>query len=264
MLTVEFLGTPYSGKSFFKQKLEEDKFFKDFELYSYRKNFYCNLNEIQKLNIFQKSILNFYCKKSFIEKKNIASLTKKKNSFIKNFIQNKVNNLVKFQSDIFKKKNLDLSNLIKYYFEKTELTPERLENLNRWINELFASYEISNSFKSNKKIIIDSEGFIHRVNSFVFNEYDHTFVENYLRMCPKPDILIYIDEDIKTIQDRITNSINEQEKEKYKNKIDDINENSKRILEEIKKYSSKIFLLNSKNFNEVKSEIINFIKTQNL
>ncbi len=139
-----------------------------------------------------------------------------------------------------------------------------MENLNRWINELFASYEISNSFKSNKKIIIDSEGFIHRVNSFVFNKYDHIFVENYLRMCPKPDILIYIDEDIKTIQDRITNSINEQEKEKYKNKIYDLNENSKRILKEIKKYSSKIFLLNSKNFNQVKSEIINFIKTRNL
>ena len=139
-----------------------------------------------------------------------------------------------------------------------------MENLNRWINELFASYEISNSFKSNKKIIIDSEGFIHRANSFVFNKYDHIFVENYLRMCPKPDILIYIDEDIKTIQDRITNSINEQEKEKYKNKIYDLNENSKRILKEIKKYSSKIFLLNSKNFNQVKSEIINFIKTRNL
>ncbi len=40
MLVIEFLGTPYSGKSYYKDEIERDVFFKNFKIYNYRKNFF--------------------------------------------------------------------------------------------------------------------------------------------------------------------------------------------------------------------------------
>ena len=43
MLVIEFLGTPYSGKSYYKDEIERDVFLKNFKIYNYRKIF-CNLS----------------------------------------------------------------------------------------------------------------------------------------------------------------------------------------------------------------------------
>ena len=263
MLVIEFLGTPYSGKSYYKDEIEKDIFFKNFKIYDYRQNFFCNLTDIENVNLIRKNILKFYCNKPRVNiKKKVLSIKKKKN-FLKRYFQNEINKLIKLKSDSFKKKNIELSKLVNDYLKNSKETNERNKNLNRWIDELFASHEISSLIKSNKKIIIDSEGFIHRLNSFVMASNDKSFIESYLKVCPKPDILIYIKEDLSIINERIKNTENNEDKEKYKFTLENIFNNSQIIYEEMKKYSTKIFLLNSKNFVDVNNEIIEYMKNLN-
>lgn len=260
MLVIEFLGAPYSGKSYYKNKIEKDIFFNNLQVYDYRKNFFCNLKIIQKLNIFQKYILNLYCCKTITDIKKKTKLVNKKKNFIICFLQNEIMKLIKLKSDSFKKKNFKFSKLINNYLINSIETKERIENLKRWINELFASYEILSSIQSDKKIIIDSEGFIHRLNSFIMSSNDKSFIKSYIKLCPKPNILIYIKEDFKIINARIKNSKNDIDIVKYKNNLQNIFNNSQIIYEEIKKYPIKIFLLNSKNFADVKNKIIEYIE----
>ena len=333
MLVIEFLGTPYSGKSYYKDEIEKDIFFKNFKIYDYRQNFFCNLTDIENVNLIRKNILKFYCNKPRVNiKKKVLSIKKKKN-FLNRYFQNEINKLIKLKSDSFKKKNIELSKLVNDYLKaisdsgiryveigfrslkenklngpnffsrdnylnilkipknlnigvminiseiinskqnykkilttllkNSKETNERNKNLNRWIDELFASHEISSLIKSNKKIIIDSEGFIHRLNSFVMASNDKSFIESYLKVCPKPDILIYIKEDLSIINERIKNTENNEDKEKYKFTLENIFNNSQIIYEEMKKYSTKIFLLNSKNFVDVNNEIIEYMKNLN-
>ena len=263
MLVIEFLGTPYSGKSYYKDEIERDVFFKNFKIYNYRKNFFCNLTDIENVNFLQKNILRFYCNKATIDaKKKFLSIKKKKN-FLNKFFQNEINKLIKSKSDSFKRKNIEFSKLINDYLENSKETNERNKNLSRWTNELFASHEISSLIDSNKKIIIDSEGFIHRLNSFVMASNDKLFVKSYLKVCPKPNILIYVKEDFSVIKERLENTENYEDKQKYKYTLENMFNNSQIIYEEMKKYSKKIFLLNSKNFADVKNEIIKYIKSLN-
>jgi hypothetical protein len=262
MLVIEFLGAPYSGKSYYKNKIEKDIFFNNFQIYDFRKNFFCNLKYIQKLNIFQKYILNLYCIRSVTDIKKKNKLVNKKKNFIVGFIQNEINNLIKLNSDSFKNKNLEFAQLINNNLVNSKETEERIENLNRWINELFASYEILSLIKSNKKIIIDSEGFIHRLNSFIISSNDKSFIKSYIKVCPKPNILIYVKEDFKIINERIKNT--KVDIDKYKYTLKNICNNSQIIYEEIKKYPTKVFVLNSKNFADVKNKVIKYIKYYNL
>ena len=264
MLVIEFLGAPYSGKSYYKNKIEKDIFFKNFKIYDYRKNFFCNLKNILKLNIFQKYILNIYCRRPFTDIKKKNKLVIKKKNFIIGFMQNEINKLIKLSSDSFNNKNFEFAELVHNNLINSKETGERIENLKRWINELFASYEILSSIKSNKKIIIDSEGFIHRLNSFIVSSNDKCFIKSYIKVCPKPNILIYVKEDFKIINERIKNTKNDIDKNKYKYTLQNIHNNSQIIYEEIKKYPIKIFLLNSKNFEDVKNKIIEYIKYYNL
>ncbi len=158
-----------------------------------------------------------------------------------------------------KKKKPEFSKIIENYFEISEHKIDRFNNLNRWINELFASYEVYISLKSKKNIIIDSEGFIHRANSFIISNNDSTFIENYLKFCPKPDILIYIDENLDKIRERIKESENQDEITKYENIIENMHNNSSIIFEKMQDYSTEKFVVNSKNFLEVKDNITDYL-----
>ncbi len=262
MLVIEFLGAPYSGKSYYKDIIEKDIFFRDYKVYDYKQNFFCNYNNIKNLNIIQKFIIKLYCKKPIKNIKKKPGLIKKK-SFIITLIQNEINKLIKYKSDSFQKKNYNLSKLVKDYLKNLKETKERHTNLNRWINELFASYEILSSIKSSNKIIIDSEGFIHRLNSLIMSSNKKHFIKSYLSICPKPDILIYVDEDLKVINERIKNSENHNDIKKYKHNLQNIHNNSEIIYKEIKKFPIKLFILNSKNFEQVKNEIIKYLKFKN-
>ena len=258
MLTIEFLGAPYSGKSYYKNELEKDNYFSKYNVFNYRNNFFCNLPLVQNLNIIEKNILKIYCNKKRTEAKQSGKQVKKKN-FLSRFFQNKTNSLIKYHSDLFKKKKPEFSKIIENYFEISEHKIDRFNNLNRWINELFASYEVYISLKSKKNIIIDSEGFIHRANSFIISNNDSTFIENYLKFCPKPDILIYIDENLDKIRDRIKESKNQYEITKYENIIENMHNNSSIIFEKMKNYSTEKFVVNSKNFLEVKDNITDYL-----
>ncbi len=103
MLTIEFLGAPYSGKSYYKNELEKDNYFSKYNVFNYRNNFFCNLPFVQNLNIIEKNILKIYCNKKRIEAKQKGKEVKKKN-FLNRFFQNKTNSLIKYHSDLFKKK----------------------------------------------------------------------------------------------------------------------------------------------------------------
>lgn len=260
MLVIEFLGAPYSGKSFYKNKIKKDVFFKNFEIYNYRQNFFCNLTDIENVNFIQKNILQFYCNKPIADIKKKVLPVKKKNFFLNTFFQNEINKLIKLKSESFKRKNVEFSKIVNDYLKNSKDTNERNKDLNRWIHELFASHEVSSSINSNKKIIIDCEGFIHRLNSFVMETNDKIFIKSYLKVCPKPDILIYLNEDLSVINKRIKNTENYGEKKKYKYTLENMFNNSRTIYEEMKKYSTKLFTLNSKNFVDVKNEIIEFLK----
>ena len=106
---------------------------------------------------------------------------------------------------------------------------------------------------------MDSEGFIHRLTSFLKLNHDNKFFENYLELCPKPNVLILVDEPLEVIKKRINDSRNIEEKIKYEDNIDLFFNFSSEIFDKVSDVSTKKFIINSKNFSSEKTKITDYI-----
>ena len=220
MCIIEFIGAPYSGKSYFEKKILETGIFQNNTIHNYRNFFFCNLSLVTKLNIIERNLLRIFCNRKRKEAKNYYTPNKKKNSFFKRRIQNIINSIIYNHQILFRKENIEFCKLIDEFFILLNSKDINFENLDRWLKELFASHYVYKNLYFKKKIIMDSEGFIHRLTSFLTFNHDNKFFENYLKLCPKPNVLILVNEPLEVIKKRIKNSRNIEEKIKYQDNID--------------------------------------------
>ena len=78
MCIIEFIGAPYSGKSYFEKKILESGIFQNNTIHNYRNFFFCNLSLVTKLNIIERNLLKIFCNKKRSEAKNNYAPIKKK------------------------------------------------------------------------------------------------------------------------------------------------------------------------------------------
>jgi hypothetical protein len=270
MFVVEFLGAPDSGKTFYRDRIILEKSLNIYNIYNYRDFFLCNLKEKIKLNLFNRLILKYLCIKNRqlrkINKKHQSSFKKNKNnnSIIRKIIFKKINKLIEKQVNSLSINNNKFYNLLKRIFEILD-DNERKHNLQRWSYELLASRNIYDHINTKDKLIIDSEGFIHRLNSFlVSKKLNEKLIDEYLNLCPKPDIIVYVNEDIENIKKRILENYNFEQQSNLIDKMEEMHRNSEIIFEKLNKYPIKSFKINYKNFNNIKDQIIEYLVEKKL
>lgn len=263
MCIVEFTGSPYSGKSFYTNLLENELTNEGYPVFNYKKNIFYNIHHAYKLNIFEK--LYFYLSKNRIKSDEQHSLKSKKKIQLSSQIKKlKITSID--QKKIFNKilnefieENTELDLLINDFFKKNKFEKNREKELIRWQKNLSVSKKIIEK-SSKRKIIIDSEGFIHRLNSYLLQNSDDLFIDKYLYLVPKPDILVYVNEDINECFERLENIDNLADKKLTKVKIKIFKANCEKVF---LKYSKKNFItfeINKENFSEEKKNIIKSIK----
>ena len=215
---------------------------------------------VTKLNIIERNLLKIFCNKKRKEAKNYYAPIKKKNSFFKRKIQNIINSIIYNHQILFRKENIKFCKLIDDFFILVNQNDINFKNLDRWLKELFASHYVYKNLNFKKKIIMDSEGFIHRLSSFLSLNHDNKFFENYLKLCPKPDVLILVNEPLEVIKKRIEHSINIEERIKYDDNIEHLFNYSSKIFDKVSDVSTKKFIINSKNFSSEKIKITDYIR----
>lgn len=265
MLIVEFLGAPDSGKTFYSNKIILEKSLNTYNINNYKFFFLCNLKEKIKLNLFDQIILKYLCVKNKylgkIKKTQNYKIKKNKNnnSIIRKIVFERINKFIEKEVYSFNSNNSNFYDLLKKFFEILD-DNERKYDLIRWCHELLASRNIYDHINTKNKIIIDSEGFIHRLNSFlVSKKINDKLIDQYLNLCPKPDMIIYVNEDIEIIKNRIFKNYDLAHQRDLVDKMTKMHTNSEIIFEKLNKYSIKNFKINSNNFNTVKDEIIEYL-----
>ena len=264
MLIIEFIGPPYSGKSFYKDDLYENLKKKNIDTKDYKKNFLLNVGKCYKLNLLEKFLFFLASKKG--DNSNRKNLKPKSNYSVKKFnlfrdMQIKRKNKVFFD---FQNENKNFVKIVENFKSDLNISEERSNDLNRWFKDLCVSYEVLKKMNKKDQIVMDSEGFIHRLNSFIITNNNKTFVDEYLLHCPKPDILILVNENPEICLERLRSQKNLEEIKKYENNLHSFYQNSENIFNQVKKKISKSFVINSKNYNKIKKEIVKSIIDEKL
>ena len=98
-------------------------------------------------------------------------------------------------------------------------------------------------------ILIMSEGFIQRFQSYFLykKDVDLDLLEKYLKLCPKSDIIFFVNTDLKIIKKRLKN-YNHLEKERfYLENLDNLQLKINKIMQETKKIQGFQILTNKKD-----------------
>jgi len=264
MLIIEFIGSPYSGKSFYKDDLYKNLKEKNIKTRNYKKNFLLNVGKCYELSLLEK--FSFFLASKKKDSSNRKNLKPKSNNFVEKFnlfrdVQIKRKNRI--FSD-FKNENQNFMKIVENFKFDLKVSEERSNDLNRWFKDLCVSYQVLKKMNSEDQIVMDSEGFIHRLNSFIITNNNKKFVDEYLLHCPKPDILILVNENPEICLERLRSQKNLKEIEKYENNLFNFYQNSENIFNQVKKKMSYSFVINSKNYNNLKNEIVKSIIDEKL
>ncbi len=260
-MKIEFLGIPYSGKTFIKNEIAIELKKNKIKTQSYKTFFYKKIQASLQLSFLDKIIMKvmFLKTNDYKQRKMMKVRRFKKNKYIplKKIFQKRVQNVKQYAYNEFKKKNYNFSNLLQKFFLKSK---KNNNTLKRWIIDLCISQHIYDNTKKNSVTILDCEGFIHRLTSFMINSKDKNFFKSYLRYAPTPDVLIYIDEKPKTCRQRMKKLNIKEDLIKFDKKLEIFYKKTKLIYQKVKKKCPKIFIIDSKNYDfKTKKDIVKYI-----
>lgn len=258
-MKIEFLGIPYSGKTFIKNELITELKKNKVKTQSYKTFFYQKISSNLKLSFLDYIIIKimYYKTKLAKERKTIKlrKIKKKKYFFLNEFFSKRVKNLKQNSYNQFKKKNLNFSDLLRIFFIKN-----KNKILKKWIIDLCIAHYIYENDKKDNVILLDCEGFIHRLNSFMIENKNKNFPKNYLKFAPIPDVLIYINEKPKICLHRMKKHNIREDLIKFDKKLGIFSSNTKLIYQLVKKKCPKIFVINSKKYDiNTKKDIVKYI-----
>lgn len=261
--TIEIFGVPGVGKTTFEIKLKRYLQLNNKTVLNKReiitKYAFANL----KINILDYFSLIYF---GVIEKlKKEANHSSKKNSFNKNLkknfeSKNSISNFfrdryIKICKSLFLKyfeDNFDDKKIVDHLINKIEPVNKNLFSF--WIYEIFAAHYL---FSKNKKDIIylSDEGFNQRYFLILFSKLKKkiSFLKKFYKICPKPDLCIYLTRNKKIIKKvHKQRSLDKSGLVLKQVRIDEFIKFEKYIYKEFKNKSNYIKLDNSKKIEPKK------------
>tara|TARA_B100000886_G_scaffold276455_1_gene200417 strand:+ start:22554 stop:23309 length:756 start_codon:yes stop_codon:yes gene_type:complete len=240
-LSIEFLGSPGSGKSYYHDKLV------------------AKLNK-KKINLydFQNLFLNYYPGKlsfnQIIKFKTKKNLTNSKNYLIK-YLNRIFDQIISFDNEInhilkSKKKKFFLKNYFELLHSNKNVHNFLSQKLLKWLRNEISGISIYKKFNKKNLILINSEGINQRLSRL---NYFNSKIEKIKKLNYRnfeSDIIIFVDTNIKKCKERINkrNNINYSEKDliKFKTACKNIYLISKK---------KKFIIKNKKDFQKVCNKI---------
>lgn len=215
MKSIEFIGAPGAGKSYYKKKLENFLLKKKLITYSHSEIFYKYFCLSKKLNFLR--YLKFKIKENLINS----------DSFLINFLNFHYDKIFKFDEDIEEINNYKTNKLfIKSYFKnlKTDNDLQTLK-LKKWLNIETAAIHLSKKIYEKKKILINSEGILQRLIRVILNCNNFTSKKLLKKICYnefESDIIVFVNTSPQISKNRIKkrseNRFKKEEIEKFYNK----------------------------------------------
>ncbi len=249
MKSIEFIGAPGSGKTYYENKIKNFLNKKNIKILNYDDLFFTNYPYYKEINILKKT--KFFLKKKLINKKNL---------FIK-YINYTFDKFFNFNTEYDKiNNNLYTRKFLKLYFKKLKLEKENtnlINKLKKWLKVELASIKIAKKIKSNKKLLINSEGINQRIARLIL-ELSEKKINNFLKKFNyskfQSDILIFIDTKPNVCINRLkkinNNKYTKKEIKKFYIKTKYIYKNSKQ---------KKFIISKKKDYKKIKKLIHEYI-----
>lgn len=216
MKSIEFIGPPGSGKSFYNKKICNFLKKKHYTIHNFSSVFYDNYPLIYRTSIIKIFLLNI--------KKQINFKTTKLFKKI-NFLFDQFYNFENEYINVSQKRLI--VNFKKNYFKILEKKEKRIfliNKLKKWLNQELPSIYISKKIKSKKKeLMINSEGINQRIlRLLLYYKNSDSILEKLSIKNFESDILIFVDtkpkECIKRLNKRNNNKFTNIEIKKFYNK----------------------------------------------
>ena len=124
----------------------------------------------------------------------------------------------------------------------------RKKNLRRWIKDELISVFIAKKKNINGTLIM-SEGFIQRFQSYFLykKDIDLVLLDQYLKLCPKSDIIFFVNTDFEIVKKRLENYIQLEKERFYLENLDNLQLKINKIMQETKKIEGFQILKNKKD-----------------
>ena len=253
MKIIEFFGLPYSGKNFFSNYYKKLSKTKTFDIKS------LILFYIFKINGFNLYVLLSLLKKKFFYSKISSVKNIKAKSIKKNYFFYKISKKMlypsyfKFQkkkNELYKESIFEYKSFYKIILKLLAIQENkyRKKNLRRWIKDELISVFIAKKKNINGTLIM-SEGFIQRFQSYFLykKDIDLVLLDQYLKLCPKSDIIFFVNTDFEIVKKRLENYIQLEKERFYLENLDNLQLKINKIMQETKKIEGFQILKNKKD-----------------
>ena len=187
MKSIEFIGAPGSGKTYFKEQLNLYYKNKNIKTYNYNELFLHKYNLIHKLNIMDK--LKFLIKKILLNTDN----------FFLKYLNYKLDQIFDFKKEYTKINNDNYTKKFsKKYFVKLKSENKSIklkDKLKKWITSELSAINISHKIQTKEEILINSEGINQRIIRLILN-VDKNKIKSFLKKIKyqkfESDIVIFV------------------------------------------------------------------------
>jgi len=198
--TIECFGPSGSGKTYNKKIIEKHLEEKGLKFYDYKKTILAFSKHELNLSLKEKLVLFYFkfIKFNFLKKISFFLNKNKKNEFVNSSINSSFGNNYKIYNQIcnkiykkFKTKNLKFVNFVNKSIEESNFNSKTKNVFKNWFIQECAGKYLSHKHGKKFDVLLDSEGFIQRINIYAYTKKNKTkIIQNYLKLCPLPDILI--------------------------------------------------------------------------
>ena len=194
MKVIEFFGPPCSGKSYYRnfllKKFPNLFISSDLLIVDYSK-YLISLTFVEYLTLKYFKFI-FKNKKKINLKNSKVIYTKVKKNQLSNFFLKNYREICYKIFIKYKKKNKHFFN---FYKSLIKLVPKKQKYIyDIWFKELLAKIYIVDNCNFTNKVVLFDEGFIQRLNSLIkLKRKNSGLIKDYLKIMPKSDFLIYLD-----------------------------------------------------------------------
>lgn len=222
--TIECFGPSGTGKTYKKIIIEQYLKKKKLKIYDYKKAILSFSNQELKLSIKEKLVLFYY---KFIKSNSIKKISfifdrNIKTKIISPNINLNHGTIYKIYNEIcnkvykkFKKKNPLFVRFVNKSIKDSNFDLKAKNIFKSWFIQECAGKYLFNKHNKRHDILLDSEGFIQRINIYAYKKKNKLkIIQNYLKLCPLPEILIISKKrksiKIKNISKHLSISLREQ------------------------------------------------------
>ena len=197
---IECFGPSGAGKTYKKKIIEQYLVKKKLKVYDYKKAILFFSNQELNLSIKEKLVLSYYkfIKSNLLKKASFVFNRNIKTKIISPNIHLNHGNVYKIYNDIcskvykkFKKKNTPFVKFVNKSIKDSNFDLKAKNIFKNWFIQECAGKYLFNKHNKKHDILLDSEGFIQRINIYAYKKKNKLkIIQDYLKLCPLPEVLI--------------------------------------------------------------------------